>query len=717
MQKYSKFRGFTFMIVIILSFAFQPAISTYAACPDDIFAYWKLDEPTPGAPNGTYADIIKDNAGTGNVNPTAATGTVNGAQAFNGTDTQINVPADNSFDWQSNESFSIEFWMKTDDVAPVVDQAIIGRDDVPATGLNWWVGIHNTDGLVSFVLRETNGFGDDLSGVGTISLADGSWHHVVAVRDGSTTDNIIYVDGVEQGRVNHIYAVGFSSATAALNIGWLDSNSVFPFDGLIDEIALYDRALPLAEIQEHRDAGLAGDDYCSGVAPFVPFPDDTISLWQLDEPTPDAPNGTYVDYFDGNVGTGNVNPTAAPGIVNGAQAFNSANNTRINVPADNSFDWQSNESFSIEFWMKTDGGAPTDIQVIIGRDDIPATGLHWWVGINPTDGLVSFFLRETNGIGSALSGVGTISLVDGSWHHVVAVRDNSASPDGDNIIYVDGIEQGRVSHNYVTWFGSVTASLNIGWLDLGTGFHFDGLIDEVALYDRALPLAEIQEHRDAGLLGNGIETLRPEPVADAGADQTVKETNEVTLDGSNSSDADGAIVSYLWEQESGATTVTLTNGTSKTATFTAPDVGSNGEILAFKLTVTDDDGQTSNDTTSVDVIEGTEPIAVAGQDQDVTKGDTVALDGSGSSDADGTIVSYLWEQASGTDVTLTDATSAKATFTAPTVDTKETLTFTLTVTDDDNLPSSDTISVSVSNATALPSTGGGSGGCFITTMF
>ncbi len=301
-------------------------------------------------------------------------------------------------------------------------------------------------------------------------------------------------------------------------------------------------------------------------------------------------------------------PSPATGIVNGAQVFNSANNTQINVPADNSFNWQSNESFSIEFWMKTDGFAPVKDQVIIGRDDMPVTGLQWWVGVHNTDGLVSFFLRETNGIGSDLSGVGTISLADGSWHHVVAVRDESTN---DNIVYVDGVEQGRVNHNYVTRFGSATAELNIGWLDAETGFHFDGLIDEVALYDRALPQTEIQEHHDAGRLGKGVDTLRPEPIADAGDDQTVNESTEVTLDGSNSSDADGAIVSHRWEQADG-TAVTLTTVPPDKATFTAPDVAAAGETLTFQLTVTDEDGQASMDTISVNVSDSTSAAAAGG---------------------------------------------------------------------------------------------------------
>ena len=85
----------------------------------------------------------------------------------------------------------------------------------------------------------------------------------------------------------------------------------------------------------------------------------------------------------------------------------------------------------------------------------------------------------------------------------------------------------------------------------------------------------------------------------------VKETTVVTLNGSNSSDADGTIESYLWEQLPGGTPVQLANATTATPTFTAPQVDANGETLTFRLTVTDDDGLTSSDTTSVTVTDGT----------------------------------------------------------------------------------------------------------------
>jgi hypothetical protein len=47
---------------------------------------------------------------------------------------------------------------------------------------------------------------------------------------------------------------------------------------------------------------------------------------------------------------------------------------------------------------------------------------------------------------------------------------------------------------YGAGFGSSTAALNIGWLNLSPGYHFDGIIDEVALYDRALSADEIQQY-------------------------------------------------------------------------------------------------------------------------------------------------------------------------------------------------------------------------------
>jgi hypothetical protein len=75
------------------------------------------------------------------------------------------------------------------------------------------------------------------------------------------------------------------------------------------------------------------------------------------------------------------------------------------------------------------------------------------------------------------------------------------------------------------------------------------------------------------------------------------------------------------------------------------------------------------------------PNVNAGSDQQVLPGETVTLDGTGSTDPDGTIASYSWSQTAGTSVTLSSSTAARPTFTAPSVSTGDALTFKLTVTD------------------------------------
>jgi PKD domain len=89
------------------------------------------------------------------------------------------------------------------------------------------------------------------------------------------------------------------------------------------------------------------------------------------------------------------------------------------------------------------------------------------------------------------------------------------------------------------------------------------------------------------------------------------------------------------------------------------------------------------------------PTANAGQDQTVKTGDTVTLDGSSSTDPDGSITSYLWEQTAGEPVTLSDSSAVSPTFTAPSVTAQTTLTFKLTVTDNDGATGTDTVDVIV----------------------
>ena len=203
-----------------------------------------------------------------------------------------------------------------------------------------------------------------------------------------------------------------------------------------------------------------------------------------------------------------------------------------------------------------------------------------------------------------------------------------------------------------------------------------------------------------------VTTNQP-PVANAGDLQTVAIGATVTLDGSASTDSDGTIQSYEWVHTSTdgvapTTPITVANG--ETSTFTAPDAAADLDLV-FTLTVTDDGGATNinTDTNTVTitvtapVADNQPPVANAGALQTVAIGATVTLDGTASTDSDGTIQSYVWVHTStdgGAPATaITVANGETSTFTAP--DAAAELVFTLTVTDDDAATHSDTVTITV----------------------
>jgi DNA-binding beta-propeller fold protein YncE len=100
------------------------------------------------------------------------------------------------------------------------------------------------------------------------------------------------------------------------------------------------------------------------------------------------------------------------------------------------------------------------------------------------------------------------------------------------------------------------------------------------------------------------------PIANAGLEQEVNSGYIVALDGRESSDKEGPIISYSWKQASGPS-VTLKNASGSVASFTAPTVQSDSKLI-FSLKVKDQNGNISNPsyvTVSVKAPESSKKIA------------------------------------------------------------------------------------------------------------
>lgn len=136
-----------------------------------------------------------------------------------------------------------------------------------------------------------------------------------------------------------------------------------------------------------------------------------------------------------------------------------------------------------------------------------------------------------------------------------------------------------------------------------------------------------------------ISTLNTVPIADAGADQFVRVGETVTLDGSNSSDADGDPLTYLWSIVSKP----ADSGSDLSATDIVnptfvPD--KDGDYV-IQLIVNDGTADSAPDTVTISTF-NSKPVAHAGPDQSVPLGASVNLDGSGSYDADSDSLTYDW---------------------------------------------------------------------------
>ncbi len=223
-------------------------------------------------------------------------------------------------------------------------------------------------------------------------------------------------------------------------------------------------------------------------------------------------------------------------------------------------------------------------------------------------------------------------------HFGTLARDGKGDLDGDGLSdldeYLAGTDPGKADTD-----GDGAPD---GW-EVNNGF------DPLDRTDAALDadgdgFTNLQEYVAGTDPGNPDSKPLP-PVADAGKDLNVKTGQPVTLDGSNSYDPEGKMISYEWSftqipQGSSVTDASLSDAASAKPKFT-PDKDGSYVIL---LTVSDGMLSGEDDVLITAATPNVPPNADAGAGQSVATGDSVTLDGTASHDPDAKPqpLTYLW---------------------------------------------------------------------------
>jgi len=418
------------------------------AAESGLIGYWTFDEGS-----GTIAN---DSSGNGN------TGTMNGAQwvegikgkalKFDGS-SYVKVSDSPSLDL-SGYSMAVEFWVKL--------------------GLNWCPGINHSnlliydkgDAYTSSFIASSGALRFNLAYVPVRQTPEtvkndwtaDTWYFIAEVYDEPFIK--IYVNGV----LDHSDLVSDPIPQSGFDF-YIGAQSLLQdppwFNGIIDEFAIYNYARSSEEIL---------NDYNAVTPPAL------VGYWNLDETS-----GTTAHDSSGNSNDGTVySATWTVGKIDNALNFNGANSW-VSIPSSNSLSGVS--QLTLQAWIKPDTlSTNPQMKQIVGKSSgVPQYNDEY--GLELVGGAVRFYV---SGASSNLFMRDTANVIStGQWYFVAGTWD------GQNYtIYVNG----EVVASGTSSAGSSTITshpVEIGRLDAWSYTYFDGIIDEVKIYNHARSSEEI----------------------------------------------------------------------------------------------------------------------------------------------------------------------------------------------------------------------------------
>lgn len=288
-------------------------------------------------------------------------------------------------------------------------------------------------------------------------LTIGTWTQVVMVHDGAK--DLIYFNGI---KVNEKVATGNLDKTKyPLGIGWDPINDSGDFDGALDDLMIYNRALSAAEI---------------------------AALYAAQNAVPTVPGNLVANY----TATGNANDVTAYsnhaieqgaqlapdrfGKANQAFSFNGVNQSLLaaNSPQLNS------ANTTISFWVNPKNFPASSEVYLLSHGGYQE---RWKISL-PNHGK-PVFTTHSGGVCCSDLDSGT-PLALGTWTHVVMVHNGT-----QDIIYFNGVQVN--AKNATGALDMTTKPLGIGFDPINNNGYFNGSLDEIQIYNVALTAAEIAD--------------------------------------------------------------------------------------------------------------------------------------------------------------------------------------------------------------------------------
>jgi len=219
---------------------------------DDLVGDWHFNENA-----GLIAfDSALAPAQNGNLTngPVWTTGKYNSALSFDGIDDYVNVGNDPNL--QITSAITLEAWIKTPSYWSKQYPTVVSKANY--SGSDWdgeyWITIGRPyGGKVTFAFAPAGG--NAIDHWSNSSLSPNTWYHIAATFDDSADKVKIYINGLLDKEFTETQKPAVTNYPVRIGQGGNDSYQNTWFNGIIDEVRIYNRALSASEILEHYQSG------------------------------------------------------------------------------------------------------------------------------------------------------------------------------------------------------------------------------------------------------------------------------------------------------------------------------------------------------------------------------------------------------------------------------------------------------------------------------